>query len=236
MGNRIEIANQYWTPFRNEVFKETLSGLAEKCAAAVYLFLYDNAYHDPSKRVAATLRQLAEWVNTDERVVRTCLEELRVKGFARKVTEGVLRSRVNLDVWEVPLATFDLTQEQWTPVPRVLIQKYLPAFAGSPLLPMLLYHQHLSWNNICWPGVTTLSKRLNWSATRVNDSLRTMFDPDTWYSRYPELQRPLRCIPVKTNGKWRRRFRVRAVYYDRSGRKPIVRISTGFQKAFYRSG
>ena len=235
MGDRVQIPAKRWTPFRNEVFKEALGELEENGAAALYLRLYDKAYHRPSKGVAATLRQLSDWMNMDERVVKKCLAELRAKGLIRRVLAGIPRSSVNLDVWEIPLANFDLTQEPWTPVPRVLIQKYLPAFTGSPLLPMLLYHQHMSWNNFCWPGVTTLSKRLNWSATRVNDSLRTMFDKDTWYSRYPELPRPLRCIPVRTNGKWRRRFKVRAVYYDRSGRKPTVRMSRAFQKAFYRS-
>src|ERR1700730_589179 len=168
MNHRVQIPRQHWTPFRNEVFAEKLGELKHNRAAALYLFLYDKAYHQPSKSVSATLHQLSAWLNIDERVIRKCLEELREEGLIRRVREGVPRSRTNLDSWQVPLASFDLSAQQWTPIPRVLIQKYMPAFTGAPLLPMLLYHQHLSWNNFCWVGVTTLSKRLNWSATRVN--------------------------------------------------------------------
>jgi hypothetical protein len=166
MSQRVQIPARDWTPFRNEVFKEALGELKEKRAAALYLFLYDKAYHQPSKRVTASLRQLSDWMNMDERVVKDCLAELRARGLIRRVVAGTPRSSVNLDVWRIPLATFELSQEQWTPVPRVLIRKYLPAFPGSALLPVLLYYQHLSWNNFCWVGVTTLSKRLNWSAKR----------------------------------------------------------------------
>jgi hypothetical protein len=99
---------------------------------------------------------------------------------------------------------------------------------------MLLYHQHMSWLNDCWVGVTTLRKRLNWSATRVRDSLRAMFDKNRWYELHPTLQRPLKCELVKnTNAnakRPRRRFTVRAVYYDGTGKNRILRISKAFEK------
>jgi hypothetical protein len=60
-----------------------------------------------------------------------------------------------------------------------------------------------------------------------------MFDKTTWYERHPDLQRPLKVKPVKKPNarRPRRHFTVRAVYYDRSGQKPIVRISKAFQGA-----
>ena len=76
-----------------------------------------------------------------------------------------------------------------------LIQKYLPANPNTVLLPVLLSYQHMSWLNYSWVGVATLSKRLNWSGSRVRDSLRNMFDEDIWYSR-SRLQWPLRCKVV----------------------------------------
>jgi hypothetical protein len=195
MSYRVQIPKGQWTPFRNEVFKEQLGSLEEKRAAALYLFLYDRAYHRPSKAVAATVRQLSRLLKMDERVVKKCLAELRRKELIRKIRSGVRRSRINKDVWKVPLAEVDLKQDSWTPIPRVLIQKYLPADPNTVLLPLLLYYQHMNWLNYSWVGVTTLSKRLNWSASRVRDSLRSMFDLDAWYSR-SELQWPLRCIAL----------------------------------------
>jgi len=233
MSYRVQIPREQWTPFRNEVFKEKLGGLEEKRSAALYLFLYDRAYHRPAKAVAATVSELSRWMNMDERVVKKCLAELRAKGLIRQIRSGILHSRTNKDLWKVPLAVVDLKHDSWTPIPRVLIQKYLPADPNTALLPMLLYHQHLSWNNHCWVGVTTLRERLNWSATRVRDSLRMMFDTKTWYELHPTLQRPLKCKLLKKEKgqrRPRRHFTVRAIWYEGTGKSRIVRISNAFRK------
>jgi hypothetical protein len=167
----------------------------------------------------------------DERVVKKCLAELLRKELIRKIRSGVRRSRINKDLWTVPLAVVDLKQDSWTPIPRVLIQKYLPADPNTVLLPLLLYYQHMNWLNYSWVGVRTLSKRLNWSASRVRDSLRSMFDQDAWYSQN-ELQWPLRCRVVKNEkGERRRRFRVRAVHYYQTGKKRFVRLSAAFRNS-----
>jgi predicted transcriptional regulator len=229
MSYRVQIPKGQWTPFRNEVFAKELGSLEENRAAAVYLFLYDRAYNRPSKAVATTVRQLSRLLKMDERVIKRCLTELRQEGLIRKIRSGVRRSRINKDVWKVPLAEVDLKEDSWTPIPRVLIQRYLPADPNSVLLPLLLYYQHMSWLNYSWVGVTTLSKRLNWSTSRVRDSLRSMFDKDAWYSR-SELQWPLRRIIVKNDkGERRRQFRVRAIHYYQSGKKRFVRLSAAFQ-------
>jgi hypothetical protein len=229
MSYRVQIPKGQWTPFRNEVFAKELGSLEEKRAAALYLFLYDRAYHRPSKVVAATVRQLSRLLKMDERVIKKCLAELRRKELIRKIRSGVRRSRINKDVWTVRLAVVDLKQDSWTPIPRVLIQKYLPADPNAVLLPLLLYYQHMNWLNYSWVGVTTLSKRLNWSTSRIRDSLRGMFDQDAWYSQN-ELQWPLRCRVVKNEkGERRRRFRVRAVHYYQAGKRRFVRLSSAFR-------
>ena len=231
MSYRVQIPKEQWTPFRNEVFAKELGNLEEKRAAALYLFLYDRAYNRPSNAVAVTVRQLSSLLNMDERVIKKCLAELRRKELIRKIRSGVRRSRINKDVWKVPLAEVDLKKDSWTPIPRVLIQKYLPADPNAVLLPLLLYYQHMNWLNYSWVGVTTLSKQLNWSASRIRDSLRGMFDQDIWYSRH-ELQWSLRRIIVKNEkGERRRRFRVRAVHYYQSGKRRFVRLSAAFKNS-----
>src|SRR4029077_18078302 len=210
-------------------FNKELGTLDENRAAAVYLFLYDRAYHRPSNAVALTVRELSRLLKMDERVIKKCLAELRSKELIRKIRTGVRRSRINKDVWKVPLAVVDLKRDSWTPIPRVLIQKYLPADPNSVLLPLLLHYQHMNWLNKSWVGVTTLSKRLNWSASRVRDSLRSMFDEDTWDSR-SDLEWPLRCRVVRNEkGERRRRFTVRAVYYYQNGKKRFIRLSAAFK-------
>jgi hypothetical protein len=176
---RIRIPKKEWTPFRNQIFTEELGDLKEKHAAQLYFYLYDKAYHTPSGTIGATRAQLSRWTNFDVRVVTKCLSELQSRGLIELVRGGVLHSRMRKDCWEVPLATFILKDEKWTPIPRVLIREYLPAYPNSVLLPVLLSYQHLNWINHSWVGVAKLSKRLGWSATRVRESLRTMSDKET---------------------------------------------------------
>jgi hypothetical protein len=124
MSYRVQIPKEQWTPFRNEVFAKELGNLEEKRAAALYLFLYDRAYNRPSNAVAVTVRQLSSLLNMDERVIKKCLAELRRKELIRKIRSGVRRSRINKDVWKVPLAEVDLKKDSWTPIPRVLTPRY----------------------------------------------------------------------------------------------------------------
>jgi DNA-binding MarR family transcriptional regulator len=119
MSYRVQIPKGQWTPFRNEVFAKELGNLEENRAAALYLFLYDRAYHRPSNAVAATVSELARSVNMDQRIIKKCLRELRKNGLIQKIRSGIRRSRTRKDVSKVPLAMLDLKQDSWTPIPRV---------------------------------------------------------------------------------------------------------------------
>jgi hypothetical protein len=190
----IEIEPEYLTPIRNEVFTEILKTLEERCSAALFLVMYDQAYHSRSRLLAATVAQLARLTGIDARTVTKCLDELLQQKLVRQVREGVNRSKTRRPVWKVPSATIDPKREgNWTPVPRNLILNYVPAYRNAVLLPLLIFYQHMNRQNFCWVGVTTLKKRLNWRATRVRDSLRYMFEKENWRSLHPDLPWPLRC-------------------------------------------
>lgn len=231
---RILIDEHDWTPFRNEIFKEGfLSRLRGRHAAGLYLYLYDRAYHFHSHNVSTTLAQLAADTGRDERVLKRCLTELERKGLICKADEGVSHSRTRTPRWTVPLARqVALEYGKWTPVPRVLILEYWRLFPKAVLLPLLLFHQHMSWQNDCWVGVTTLGCLLRWSKTRVRDALRTMSLDDEWRRVTKGLPRPLMLKIVKNKqGKRKRHFSVLAVAYTGQKKKSqrTVSISPRFR-------
>lgn len=224
-----------WTPIRNEVFTESFRTLEGRSAAALFLIMYDWAYHSPSKSVAATNAELARLTGISPRTAKKCLAELRRKKLIVKIRKGIKRSKAKTGrpVWAVPLAPIDLQEGNWTPIPRNLIRNYLREYPNAALLPLLIHYQNIKKLNFCWVGVTTLSKRLGWSATRVNESLRYMVDKENWRSLHPDLPLPLKCEPVTNKeGQRRRRFTVLAIKYEGSGKKAKMRLSRRFRMAF----
>lgn len=223
-----------WTPIRNRVFEEELRDLKRRHSAALFLHLYDRAYHSRSRRISTTVAQLSEQTGFDYRTVQKCMTDIVKQGLIRQVSKGVKRSRTEKDVWEVPLASVDLREGRWVPIPCNLIQKYVREYPNAAvLLPLLLYFQNKSKLNYCWVGVPKLATLLKWSETRVRDSLAYMFNQKDWRSLHPDLPWPLQCKVVKTrDGQRRRQFTVRAIEYDGEGQKAVMRLSKEFRKAF----
>jgi hypothetical protein len=232
MACGVNIGAKEWTPFRNQIFEEVLTTLEGRHSAAVYLWLYDSAYHQATGSAAVTMAEIARALKVDPRTVKNCLVELSQQDLIRLRRKGIKRSKRQKPVWGVPMASFNIAEGSWTPVPRILIARYLPASTDAVLLPLLLYYQNMRRMDFCWTGVKTLSKRLNWSPTTVRVALRNMFDAGKWNDRHPGLPRPLQCKVINENGKPRRRFSVRAIFYVRTGKNPIMQVSPIFRRAF----
>ena len=208
--SRVLIPYPFWTPVRNEVFADLLGSLKNNNSALVYLSLYDWAWHSSAKQVSATVAELARATRLDARTVTKCLQELENRNLIDLVDDGVLRSQINKPCWQVPLVEFQLKNQKWTPIPRFLITNYCRAFPNAVLLVVLLYFQHMSWNNFCWVGVKTLSERIGWSRSRVRRALRLMNNPNRWKQQTSgALPVPLK---ITTENQWRR-YRVLAVFY-----------------------
>lgn len=221
--HRIDIPLKYRTPFPNVVFDRWFATLKERHAAAVYAVLHDRAYHSPDRGVKASYSAISEWTSLDWRVVKACIKELRRLGLVHKS-----RSRK----WEVPLAKLNELEGKYTPIPRVLIQKYIPAYHNSALLLVLLKFQNINWLDYCWPGTKTLASKLNWSETRVRDAIGEMSDVKKWKRRGTELPHPLSGTYRQENGRWLNHYRVRAVRYEARDEIRTVRFSSRFGKAF----
>jgi hypothetical protein len=229
---RIEMPRKEWTPFDNRVFTHVLKKLQGKSSAALYFYLYDEAYHSGLGIVTKTASRLAHLTGMDARVTKTSLDELKDRGLIYNASEGIPRSRTQTDTWVVSHTGLDLKKGGWTPVPRIVIHKYIRRFPNAVLLPLLLFHQHKSWRNECWVGVAKLSELLNWSKTRVRGALRRMIQDDEWTSRRTGLPRPLTFTVKKKDGKRSRHYRVLAVSYSKEKKKSerTVGISPRFQE------
>lgn len=229
--HRVLMEEKDWTPFRNEIFDNWGGKLQEHNAAALYAILYDRAYHHALQLlkpvVSAGYSDLSNWSGLDSRVVKSCLKELRNKGLVLKKKSGTSRSRSDKPVWKIPLATAFLRDGgvQWTPVPRFLVQEYIPVYANSVLLLFLLRIQGYLWKDFSWVSVESLAVKCNWSDSRVRDSLKRLSDPKLW-GNLTKLPRPLTRKPQKTGST---HSTVRAVRYENGA---TVRLRTEFAKYF----
>lgn len=223
---RVLIPSTRWTPIRNTVFDHILPALKEKRAALVYLVLYDRTWHGSNHRIHATIADLARWTGLDERTISDCLDELEQKGFVVRVSTGVRRSRISKPLWRVPAAEFRLSEGSWVPIPRLLIKRYLPAYANAVLAVVLVKYQHLSWKNYCWPTLPTLGAAMGWSTSRVAEALNIMGRPEEWKQQRTCLPRPIELISD-------RQRRVRALWYGPGGpQQGTVRVSRLFRERF----
>lgn len=226
--NRVNIPKNYWTPFPNGIFDEQFKNLEGKNTAAVYAVLYDRAYHDRSRGVKASFSDISRWTDLDARVVKECLEELRRCGLVHK-------SKSRKRIWKVPAASVDLSAGNWTPVPRMLVQEYIPEYHNSVLLLQFLRIQHYRWMDYCYPGWTALAEKMNWSETRVRDAIEFMSDVKKWKKR-THRPHPLssKLKPTKDDDRMRHDYRVRAVRYESSApRDKIIRLSSRFSEHFH---
>jgi hypothetical protein len=222
---RVLIPDAEWTAFPNEIFDKWFGRLKEKNGAALLTVLYDRAYHNRSATVKASFSELSKWTGLDTRVVKRCLTELREFNLVHK-------SKSHKRTWEVPLAKLDLEDGNWTPVPRLLIDSYIPAYRNAVLLLSILRIQSYQWLNYCWARTETLGKKMGWGETRTRKAMTEMSDEGKWKARRTHLPHPLSWKPSERTGRWQ--SHVRAVRYEsRTDRgKPTVRLSSEFSKRF----
>ncbi len=223
---RILIPDGYWTPFRNEILNGRLQTLKEKNAAAVYVVLYDRAHHNRVPEVKASYTDIAKWAGLDPRVVKDCVRELRHRNLIHK-------SKSRRHVWKVPLAKLDLKNGNFTPVPRILIQKYIPVYHNAVLLLQVLRTQSMQWCDFGWASTRTLGQKMGWSETRARYAMMVLSSDKKWEALETGLPRPGSWWKSKRTGKWH--YHVRAVRYESRPTKrsqPTVRLRHEFAKEF----
>lgn len=226
---RILFPPDSWMPVQNDVFTQVFPALEKHRAPHLYMAMYERARRSQTGKFAANLQDLSELIDCDPRTARNCVIELCQKGFVKMVYQGgAARSRTDKPKFRVPLAELDLAPGGWAPIPRFLVNRYLPAFPGSLLLIVLLHIQHFRWQTHSWVGVTGLRKITKWRPRTIYRALNLMGHRKRWEQLRTGLPWPLR-ITYSPDGKTRH-FSVRAVrYYLPPGRKKrVVGLSEEF--------
>jgi hypothetical protein len=210
------IPNGHWTPFRNEIFKNVLKGLKEPSAAALFAVLYDKAYHHSFPTVKGNVKTFSQWSGIDKADLKLSLKELRKKGLVGLEEASNSDRGSQAQRWEIPLAAhFDLDGGNWTPVPRFLVKEYIPAYPDSVLLLMVLHHQNLGWQGVCYAKAKTLAEKIGWSSSRrVAKALDLMSDSNLWKVLETELPRPLTSDSRSFKNGTVTHYRLRAVRYE----------------------
>jgi hypothetical protein len=202
-----------WMPVENDVFGKVFPKLRERRAPHVYMAMYQRAQRVRSKEFAMNLRELSELIKCDPRTARKCIIELLGKGFVKMPHKGgAKRSRTDKPRFRVPLLSeSELASGGWVPVPLFLVNRYLQSFPGSLLIIILLYIQHLKWEDHCWIGLTGLQKILKRKRRTIYRDLNLMCHRQKWEKLATDLPRPL---SIKYSADWTsRHFSVRAVQY-----------------------
>jgi len=214
--DRILIQDDHWTPFRNEVFQRVWGQLKQDYAAALYAILYDRFYHHRSHFTRGSLAKLLTWAHLDEDELGDSLIELQERKLVTLEKISASHRHTGELRLKVPLAApFDLKDGNWTPIPRFLIRKYIPAYPDSVLLLLLLHYQHLSWENDCYPGKLTLSGKIGWPHIRVGDAVGTMSGSDRWKKIATRLPRPLSTELRPLHNGTVTHYHLRAVRYEK---------------------
>jgi len=147
LGKRLDATETeafYSDPFRN------VRPLARKPhLQIVYLALYTACFHKTSKQVRLSVADLSRLTGIDIRTDRHDLFWLQESNAIKKVEEGTPKSRrqERKPLWHVPPAKFKMESRRrggrgtvrWTPVPRFIIEKYVPLYPRAILLPVLQY-------------------------------------------------------------------------------------------------
>ena len=222
-------------PVHHDVVKRVLPKLVRERSAHLYLAMYERSRRYSSQRFAANLTDLSRLIDCDPRTARECIIELCRGKFVEMVHKGGRkRSRTDKPIFRVPASDFDLESGNWFPVPKFLVTEYIPKFAGSLLLVILLYFQHLKWQPYCWVGVSGLQQKIKWATRTIYDALNRLGHRKKWERLNTDLPWPLEISysPDRT----KRRFTVRAVkYYRPKGRKTNVVALTKEFAEWYRT-
>jgi hypothetical protein len=236
--NRIRFPSDGWIPVNNSVFECVFPFLTNKRSAQLYMAMYNMAQHSRTGEFSACLQDLARVTACDPRTVRKCIIELSSRNVVLMSNwRGTSRSRTRKPRFRIPLFDQGLVNGHWTPVPRFLVTHYLPKMSGALILLILLYHQHMSWRNDCWPGVGRLERLTNWSKRTVYHTIHSMGNRKRWDALNTGMPRPLAVTWEKAVTEQEfRHFSVRAVNYYFSERQNcrVVGLSEEFGKAFNR--
>jgi len=102
----------------------------------VYAALYSACFHKRKKMAKLSDMDVSRRTGIDWRTVQRDLFWLTQSGDIQVVSEGRSKARWSSDktLYSVPLATFDMKKQHFTPVPKFVLDHYVPVYPRAILL------------------------------------------------------------------------------------------------------
>ncbi len=217
------IASSEWTRIPVSLLRNF--GKLGKNASALLLAVYDACQHAANLRIAASISDFSRLTGLDRRVVKRAIKRLERGEILVQIKTGVLRSRSRKPLWQINEKIYADGDEGWVPMPRLML-RYIRAYRGALILPILLQHQNMKHENYSYPGNPYLSPLLGWSPRTVYRTIEVLSDEKEWQRLETGLPRPLHVYWSPSSKV--RRYRIRMVSYSGAGRNWEMRLNKEF--------
>jgi hypothetical protein len=149
----------------------------------VYTALYSACFQRRKKMVRLSDMDVSRRTGIDWRTVQHDLFWLTQSGDIQVVSEGRSKARRYSEktLYSVPLATFDMKKQHFTPVPKFVLDHYVPVYPRAILLPVLQYvRQWRRWNGY-W--VERARDATGWPMRTIYRALKELADERKWVEK-----------------------------------------------------
>jgi hypothetical protein len=146
----------------------------------VYTAVYSACFHKMKKMVKLSVMDISRRTGIDWRTVQLDLFWLTQSGDIEVVKEGRSKARRSGEktLWSVPLATFDMRKQHFTPVPKFVVDHYVPVYPRAILLPVLQYIRQWRRYNGYW--VERVGDTTGWPKRTIYRVLKELGDQHKW--------------------------------------------------------
>jgi len=166
--------------FYSDPFRRLIPRMNKPHLQIVYCLLYSACFHKAKKMARLSVMDIARGTGIDWRTVQWDLFWLEQSQYIEEEEEGRSRSRTSAgkSLWSVPLAVFDMKRQHFTPVPKFIVEKYVPAYPRAILLPVLQYV--LQWRRRGGYWATHVQETTGWPLRTIYRALEVMGNFNKW--------------------------------------------------------
>ena len=224
----------YSDPFRrlySDSFRRLIPRMNKPHLQIVYCLLYSACFHKEKKMAKLSVMDISRRTGIDWRTVQWDLFWLEQSQYIKEEREGRSRSRTSAgkSLWSVPLAVFDMKTQHFTPVPKFIVEKYVPAYPRAILLPMLQYV--FQWRRRGGYWVTHVQKTTGWPLRTIYRALRVMGNDNKWETQTGTGFEGERCLPYPLEV-GEQKFRLRYLDFRGFGGRSVY-LTREFAEYFY---
>jgi len=238
LGKRLDATET--EAFYSNPFRKVRSLARKPHYQVIYLALYTACFHRTSKQERLSVADISRATGIDARTVQRDLVWLQESGDIKLVEEGTPKSRSERGkpVWHVPLAKFKMESRRrggrgtvrWTPVPRFIIEKYVPLYPRAILLPVLQYIQQ--WQRRRGFYKDHAQRITGWPRRTVFRALETLAKANNWRDEFGLSRWELPCPLEVSTEEFKFRLRFLDTQWEAKRGMTRIALTSEFRKYF----